>query len=214
MIQLTTVILLTINKPIPPRTEKNQLSHFVKVKVMKLQVMVAYGNISFVKWVKMWRMGCSSSCRNYRGSTNDDSDKDGARLTAERFNLNRYSSPRGCPVLCACMRMCVRDQLICDKRCSSWRCHLMTQPAGCLFAYHGRGSCRLYVHCDSHLQLNSSQPSLMIPLEGFRPLAKSKYPKYPVELETIPGRNLPPTLGQDRVQPPQDLLDAHCCCCF
>lgn len=139
---------------------------------MKLQVMVTYGNISFVKWVKLWRTGCSSSSRSYQGATNDDSDKDGAALMAERFNLNRYSSPRGCPVLCVCA--CVRDQLICDKRCSSWRCHLMTQPAGCLFPYHGCGSCRQNVHCDSHLQLHSCQPSLMIPLEGFHLLAKVK----------------------------------------
>lgn len=93
------------------------------------------------------------------------------------------------------VRACVRDQLICDKRCSSWRCHLMTQPSGCLFSYHGRGSCRLNVHCDSHLQLQSRQPSLKI-----------KNPKYPVELETIPGRTPPPTLGQDRLQPPRTFL--------
>lgn len=91
------------------------------------------------------------------------------------------------------VRACVRAQLICDKRCSSWRCPLMTQPAAYLFPYHGRGSCRLNVHWDSHLQLPSCQPSLMIPSEGFRLLVKSKKPKYPVELEAIPGCTPPPS---------------------
>lgn len=163
---------------------------------MKLQVMVAYGNISFVKRVKIWRMGCSSRSRCYRGATNDDNDKEGRHWRQNTLTLTDTHLRVGVQFsVRAWLRACVRDQLICDKRCSSWRCHLMTQPAGCLFSYHGRGSCRPNEHCDSHLQLHSCPPSLMIPLEGFHPLAKSKNPKYPVELETIPGCTPPPILG-------------------
>lgn len=60
--------------------------------------------------------------------------------------------------------LCARPSLICHKRCSSWSCRLMTQPAGRQFPYrhHVLVSCRLNTRRDSCSEPHSCQPSLMI----------------------------------------------------